>query len=137
MKNEVILSFGIWGFNDISHNEITKSLDLKPSKVYIKGERKNSKFTAIAKENGWLFRPTENVYASFECQLADLIRAIEPKIDIIKDYSRKYKCEISCAVYLYFDNEESTPSIHFNSNYNRLIRELDIEFDLDLYCLPH
>lgn len=41
MKNEIILRFSIWGFDDITHDEISELIGIKPSKVYVKGERKN------------------------------------------------------------------------------------------------
>lgn len=136
MKNEIVLKFGIWGFTDITHTDITKSMGLNPSKVYIKGERKNPKFPALAKENGWVLEPACDQYSSFETQLKKLLQIIESRIDIVKSYSLKYTCEISCVVYIYFENGESIPSIHLSSDYNNIIRELNLEFDIDIYCLP-
>lgn len=49
-KNEIILDFGIWGFNDISHNEITIMLGIEPVKLHIIGEKINPKFLSIAKK---------------------------------------------------------------------------------------
>jgi len=42
-KNEIILSFGIFDFNDISHDEISEFLGIQPEKIRVKGEKKNPK----------------------------------------------------------------------------------------------
>ena len=33
-------------------------------------------------------------------------------------------------------NDESTPSVHLDARYTRLVGELNIEFDIDLYFFP-
>ena len=136
-SNEVVLRFCIWGFDDITHDEISKALGVNPTKVYIKGQRKHANFSALAKENGWLFEPDYDRYASFQDKLAFLLQFLTPRTEVIKEYCKKYKCEISCGVYIYFENGESTPSIYLNTEYNRIIKELDIAFDVDIICLPN
>lgn len=139
MKNEVFLRFCISGFEDITHDEITKMLGVKPTKEYIKGQKRNPKNpnSPLIKENRWLMEPSSNVYTSFEDQMETLLSIIESKIDVFKPLCEKYYCEISCALFIYFDNGESTPSVHLDARYNNLIKELDIEFDVDLYVLPN
>jgi hypothetical protein len=44
---------------------------------------------------------------------------------------------MSCAVYIRYNNDESIPWIHLTKRYNDLASQLNIEFDLDLYCLPN
>jgi hypothetical protein len=65
-----------------------------------------------------------------------LLDIIEPKLDLFKLFGPKYYCEFSCALFISYDNEESTPWVHLNSRYNRLIKELNAEFDVDIYRLP-
>ncbi|MEO5583678.1 MAG: DUF4279 domain-containing protein [Saprospiraceae bacterium] len=137
MRNEVVLRFCIWGFTEISHDEITLAMGIKPSKIYVKGERKNPKFAALAEDNGWLLEPPCDKYTSFEIQLNSLLKIIQSKFEVIKKYCEKYTCEISCAVFIYYDNQESTPSISLGSEYNKIIRDLNLEFDVDIYCLPN
>jgi hypothetical protein len=137
MHNEIILRFCIWGFNDIAHGEITNIMGIQPSKIYVKGERENSKSTALVKENGWLLEPTSDRGLSFEVQLENLLGLLESKKKLVKKFCEDYTCQISCGVFIYFDNGESTPSIRLSTEYNKLIRELDLEFDVDIYCLPN
>lgn len=76
-------------------------------------------------------------YASFEEQLDNLLGILESKTEVLKPISEKYYCEFSCAIFIRYGNDESAPWIHLNKRYNRLIKELNIEFDIDLYCLPN
>lgn len=138
-KNEVIVDFVIADFNDITHEEITRKIGINPIKVYVKGEKRNPrnpKSTALLKNNRWVMGSSLDKYSSFEDQMNALLNIIEPKIELFRPFCAKYYCEFSCAVYIYFDNEESTPWVHLNARYNKLITELNIEFDVDLYCLP-
>ncbi len=139
MKNEIHLSFIIADFDDINHDDITKILDIKPSKIYIKGQKKYpaSSVLTLVKRNRWILKSQLDEYSSFEDQMNAMLDIIESKIDLFRPFCQKYCCEFSCAIFVRYDNNESTPSLHLNSRYNRVIKELNIEFDLDLYCLPN
>lgn len=138
MLNEVVLEFCIWDYDDISCDQITEMLGITPSRVYIKGQPMNRNFSArLAKKNGWRMGSTLEKYASFEEQLNNLLDILESKIQILKPICEKYYCEFSCAIFIRYNNDESTPWVHLNERYNKLIRELNIEFDIDLYCLPN
>ena len=137
MKNEVVLDFCIWGFEDITPDEITQMIGIQPIKIYIKGEKKNSKFSALEKQNGWRMGSTLDQNASFEDQMNAMLDIIESKIDLFKSLCEKYYCEFSCALFIRYNHDESTPWIHLNSRYNRIIKVLNIEFDVDIYCLPN
>jgi hypothetical protein len=138
-KNELILRFGIYGFNDVAHDMITQSLNIEPDYVRIKGQKKNSKnpeSTATIDTNSWLMGSGLDQYSSFDDQMNSLLDIIESKIDLFKPLCEKYHCEFSCGIFVYFDNGESTPGVHLDSRYNKILKELNIEFDVDLYVLP-
>jgi len=137
MKNEVVLDFCIWGFEDITPDHITEALGIQPVKVYIKGQKTNPKLVKVAKRNGWRMGSGLDKYASFEDQMKTMLDIIECKIELFRPFCEKYYCEFSCAIFIRYDNEESTPWVHLDSRYNRLIKDLNIEFDFDLYCLPN
>src|SRR5947207_2552824 len=107
MKNDVVLRFCIWGFNDITHDEITNAMEVSPTKIYIIGQKKNPKFAALAKENGWLLEPKCERGSSFDTQLTSLLDILEKKKEVIRNYCAKYMCQISCGVYIYYGNEEN------------------------------
>lgn len=135
-RNEVKLSFCIWGFNDINHDELTEILEIKPSKIFIEGKRLNPKFPRLAKENGWFIDPPVARYASFSEKMTALLNIIEARREKLESICKRYYCEFSCAIYIYND-EESTPSVHLDSRYNNVTRDLNIEFDMDLYFLQN
>jgi len=137
MKNEIHLDFCIWGYEDISHNDITEAIGIKPSKIYIKGQKSNSNFSIVSKQNGWRISSGIDKYASFEEHMSALTSIINNKLDVFELFTKKYYCEFSCAIYLYFNNEESTPSIHLDEKYHELYRKLKFDFDLDIYNLPN
>lgn len=132
IKNEVNLSICIWEFEDVKHDQISKSLQLEPYKIYTKGKRINPKLPKIAKYNGWIYRAASANKGSFEEQMNDILDVLEPKIEILKSYSKKYLCEFSCAIFLH-NNEESTPWIHLDKRYHEFAKKVDIEFDFDIY----
>lgn len=138
MQNEVVVSFGIFDFNDISHDDISQKLKIQPDKIYIKGEKRNPKnpMSPLIKKNSWIMGSGLDKYSSFEDQLASLLDIIENKLADFKVLCDRYYCEISCAMFVYADNDEGTPWVHLNTRYNKLIKELNIEFDLDLYIFP-
>jgi len=139
MNNEIILRYCISDFEDITHDEITRILGIRPFKEYIKGQKRNpnNPNSPLIKQNRWIMESPNNKYTPFDLQMESLLNIIENKIDVFKPLCKKYNCEISCAIFIYFDNGESMPSVHLDSRYNNLIKELDIEFDVDLYVLPN
>ena len=138
-KNEIHLGFSIYGFNDITHEEITKLLGIQPSHQRIKGQIKNPKNpnSPLIEVNKWTMDSGLDRYSDFDSQLSKLLNVIESKIDLFKPICQKYQCEFSCGLFVYYNNGESTPWVHLDSRYNNVIRELNIEFDVDLYVLPN
>lgn len=137
-KNEIILDFRICDFNDITHDEITRKIGINPIRIHVKGEKRNPKNpnSPVIKKNDWLMSSGVDIYSSFEDHMNALLTIIESKIDVFKPFCEKYYCEFACAMFVYFDNKESTPWLHLNARYNKLLKDLNIEFDLDLYVFP-
>ena len=134
MKNEVILDFCIWGFNDIAHDYITKKLGIQPIRLYVKGEPINPQLPKrVAKKNGWRMGSGLDKYASFEDQMNAMLDIIESKIDLFRPFCENYYCEFSCAIYIRYDNGESTPWVYLDSRYSRLIKELNTTTSLADY----
>lgn len=134
MENYLKLSFCIWDFNDISHDDISRELNLVPSITYIKNEHIRPEVERIAKDNGWIYEisSTEENCNDFNAQLNLLLDILEPRIAQIKKYSSNYYCEFSCAIFL-FSKEESTPWVHFDKRYNEFVKNTNVEFDFDIY----
>ncbi|WP_447951111.1 DUF4279 domain-containing protein [Chryseobacterium koreense] len=135
IDNDLNVNFCIWEYEDITHEEITKELSLIPHKVYIKGEKVHPKVERLAKQNGWIYGAPYFNKDDFETQMNKILDALEPKIPILREYAKRYYCEFSCAIFLN-NRDESTPWIHFDKRYNAFIREVDAEFDFDIYYPP-
>ncbi|VTR43297.1 Uncharacterised protein [Sphingobacterium thalpophilum] len=132
---ELNLSFAIWDFENNTHDVITNDLGLSPSKIFVKGERISPKISKIRKRNAWIYGPSYGNTEDFETQLNKLLDVLEPRIPILKEYSKKYPCDFSLA---YFCSAlgYKPPLIHLGKRYHDFIREVDAEFDLDLYYSP-
>jgi len=136
-KNRIVLDIGIWDFEGISHDEITETIGVSPIKKHVKGERINPKFSPIAKKNGCIMTAPCSEYDSFKVQMEALLDLIELKKEAFRALTSKYYCEFSCALYIYTDNEESTPWVHLDSRYYEVTKELKIEFDIDIILLSN
>jgi hypothetical protein len=140
MRNEVDLDFRFCDFEDMTPNEITMHLDIKPIRIIIKGQKKNPENpsgTAVFKSNCWMMGSSLDKFASFEEQMNALLDILESKIELFRPLCKKYYSEFSCALFVYLENGESTPWVHLDKRYNRIVKELNIEFDVDLYILPN
>lgn len=135
MRNEIDLRLCIWDYEDITHEQITELTGVVPFKVYEKGKKKNPNFGALAKQNGWLMKGPFGNYDSFEEQMDALLDILEVKSDVFRPLLENYYSEISCALYIYVDSEESTPYVHLNERHMRILQQMNIEFDLDIILL--
>jgi len=133
MKNKIVLTIGIWDFEDITHQEISDALGLTPIKIFVKGEKTNPKFQVLAKKNGWMYSQVDREYEPFKDQLDSLIELIKSRQTIWKKFARNYYCELSCAIFK-DDAEESMPWVHLTREHIGFLNEFRIEFDLDLYA---
>lgn len=141
MNHQIYLDFTIADFENISHEEISMKLGIQPYKIYAIGQNKNPYSTsnkpALVKRNRWIMKSDLNEFSTFEDHLNAMLDIIEPRINLFKPFCEKYRCEFRCTIYLRYDNGESIPSVFLGARYNNLIKELNIGFDLDIYCLPN
>jgi len=133
--HKVDLRVCIWGFENISHNELSHALGVKPTKSYFKNELKNPKSTVAAKENGWIWSAKEEKEnSSFYEQLQRVKQLLSTKIDFLSTISKSCLLELSCAVFLNVHNEnDSLPSIHLAKEDLDFFGDIKMEFDIDLY----
>ncbi|MEO6981062.1 MAG: DUF4279 domain-containing protein [Mucilaginibacter sp.] len=136
MKNKVDLRLIICDFEDIDHVEISRLTGIAPVYVRVKGEKRNPKNpeSPLWKNNLWSMNGGTDEFAGFDEQMTALLDIIENNIEVFKPLCLKYYSEFACAVFTYKDNDESTPSVHLGTRYNKIAAELNSEFDLDLYA---
>ncbi len=135
-SHEITLSLKVVRFDDISHEELTELLSLSPTKTHKKGAPKNpgKPEGPTRKYNSWIYEVPCEKSTPFEIQLAHLLDIIESRIEAFKILSNQHILEIGCVLYLRYDSNESIPSIHLDSRYRDILKEVNFEFDLDLYC---
>lgn len=108
--------------------QITEQLGICPSKTWHKGDLVPN--TSIRKrENGWEIESTlpKEVLPSEHIQ--HILSVIKPAYFQFQDYSQKYYCELSCAIY--FDEER--PDIFLDKNLMRQLADLNLNLDIDIY----
>lgn len=135
MPHKLFISFGIYDFEDISHDEISKIMELQPSKIFIKGERRHPNFLIKANENSWIIHSNNYGYGSFEEQMNSLISLIESKKHELKEFKEKYYLEISCALRIAKNVNEYIPSIYMTREMLEILGALSISVDYDVYLV--
>lgn len=135
MKNEIILDLRIFDFNDITHDELTMLIGLKPVKIHIKGDKKYPEKlnSPLIEKNNWFLGSGLDKHSSFDEQMNAMLDIIESKKDVFRSICKKYYCEFRCATTIYYGNKESVPWVYLGERYNAINKELKIAFDLDLY----
>jgi hypothetical protein len=136
-KHEIFLSMKLSGFENITHDQITNLIGFPPSYKHVKGELINPNLILRAEKNGWVLKSACSKHTPFEEQMDSMIDIIGPKIEILRSLSLQCSVEVSCAVYIYYESEESIPSIHLAPRHISVLKEINSEFDLDLYCFPN
>ena len=135
-KHEIILYLRIMEF-DCDPDEITSALGVMPSKVWRKGELMNDYSPRIYKRNGWRIDSGVDRYRDFNDHLQALFDIIEPNVEAFKAVCSQYYTDLSCAVYMYHSEEESSiPWIHFDKRATRILGMIGAEIDFDMYTLP-
>ncbi len=132
-KNQIFLSFCVFGFDDVSHQDISNLLGIQPSKFHVKGLRMNPKVDRLAKKNGWFLDAFKSDNEDFETQMNSILDVIEKQLENFESICKRYYCEFSCAIFIN-NAEESVPWVHLGSRFNRINAKLGIEFDFDIYC---
>lgn len=130
MKKQVVLFFVISDFEDIPHDYFTKKLNTSPNIIRIKGEML-PKRTISFHSNKWILHSPDDII-EFNDQLNYLIEILTPNIKELKKINSNYKCEFSCALYL-FEEFGSTPIINFDSKFYDFISQVKINFEFDIY----
>ncbi|WP_158223370.1 DUF4279 domain-containing protein [Mucilaginibacter sp. MD40] len=135
-SNVVDLRLLIVDFDDINHDEISEMTGQVPTYIRVKGQPRNLKRpdSPVWPNNLWSIDSGLSMHASFEDQMSTLLNIIEDNRAAFENLCSKYYSEFACAIKVYKGNGESTPWVHLYNRYNKIARELKIEFDVDLYA---
>jgi hypothetical protein len=151
MKLELRVGYLITG--SFSPSQISDSLSIIPSKTWKKGDLIYPKGKLKYKEDGWLIEEKfviedieadtqtsdevedsndkEVAYPTIESLTLQLFDNLKPRWEKFKEYGKEYKTELSCVVYY----STQVPELHFSNKTIKLIAELNLNVDIDLYDL--
>ena len=135
-KNEGKVYFAFDGV-DYDPHQITKILNIKPTKIRFKGELPSGK---LPKETLWIFS-TENIvdeYIDIYEMATSLIKELEPKIDLINQIKKDFNLTTRLEVILFFsvDEQSSTPCIGFEVGTINFLDKVGASIDIDTYLHP-
>ncbi|UOQ97346.1 DUF4279 domain-containing protein [Hymenobacter sp. 5317J-9] len=137
MKNEIDVRLCFWEFEDLPPEAITEMLGVEPTKVMRQGEPRGPKGLRVWPYNGWVWEASADKSVPFEDQCTTVLDLLVAHRDAVLSFCHRCTPELSCALRVYVDNGESTPSVHLNTRYHALASEFNLSFDLDLYCMPN
>jgi predicted metal-dependent phosphoesterase TrpH len=119
---------------DFDPDEITKRTGLKPDEIYKKGLEyilKNGK-KYIPESNYWSVKYShENMALSEEAINGFVEQIINPNKEYFKKIFNKGKGRLEFIYYYYRSNNMG---IVFEENFVKILSELNLEIDFDLYC---
>ncbi|MBW7914209.1 MAG: DUF4279 domain-containing protein [Taibaiella sp.] len=135
--NEIYVYFGIWNFENYSHNDITTIFGIEPKISRNKGDKlpHSNKF---ADENCWKMESPfskENKFAPFEEHLNYILNLLESKKESLWPVCKDSNCELSFVIYNYMSEESYTPPLHFDIRYSKIAAYLNIALDIDIMLL--
>lgn len=134
-KNKIVLTLMITKFEDLTHENISELTGFEPDFQLVKGQRKNPKNenSPLLQTNAWGLESGLNPHEDFDKHLDALLSKIEANYNAFKTLSSKYSCYIACGLFVYYGNGESTPWVHLDDRYNAIAKDLNLDFDVDLY----
>ena len=136
MKNEIQVDLVIADF-PCNPDEITRELGVQPRRTWLEGELVTPGLSMKRKSNGWVLSSGLDKHASYEEHVQALLAIISPNIERFASVCRRYYAEFSCAVYMYYKNGESIPWLGFDKEQTKILGDLGIAVDFDMYVLPN
>lgn len=136
-KNDEV-SVYITIFDFANREELEKLVEIPNCKLNLKGDIRRP--GVLYKKNTWsiksdlIVKNEKDEYyliKSINEQCNYLLNIISPYKTIIKFLTNKYHGEFSIGIY----NYDGRPGIHLNKNLLKEIVDLNLELDIDIYCL--
>ena len=134
-QNEIYVKLRIVEF-DCDPEDITIDLRTQPTRTWLKGELSTPKGGVRLKFNGWELSSGVDKHAGFRDHMQALLDMIEPNMERFEHVGAQYYVELACAVYIYYDTEESTPPVNFNRKEMQMLSRIGAEPHFDIYTLP-
>lgn len=131
-KSKVSVRFILSHFS-MDVDDVSKQLEVKPSRVRVKGE-KGPHSDLRQKFNLWILESNLKDEFDAEKQILQLLKKLKRYLST-KDHLGKHESGISCVVY--FSVGDSSPIISFSQRTIKLLSDYGIGIDVDYYILSN
>lgn len=134
-KHEIYVSFGLFDFTEMTPDELTEFLDIKPVFIRTIGHPIKQGSTILADANAWKTESpltAVSVHLPLKDKLDALISVLKPKKEQLKLLCDKHYSEFSFTLYIYTDSDESTPPVYLEKEQINFINYLGSECDFDI-----
>lgn len=131
--NEGKVYFALDG-DDFDHDEVTKFLGIKPTRIVIKGEMVPGRFP---KKNSWHLSTGNIVNDHIDVfdMATSIVNELKPKKDLIIEAKSRFNLSTRLEVVLMISSNEkhSTPAIGFEVDTIKFLSEVGALIDIDTY----
>ena len=121
-------SLRIFG-DTLQPEEIGSALGLQATHTHLKGELLSPKHTTVRRESGWLIQSPLSERSDMVDHLKWLLDSLEPKRDVVRELSRRYRIDLFCG----FSSGSGQGGFTLDSATLARIAELGVPLALDLY----
>ncbi len=120
-KSEIKVKLVIADF-ECSPEEITKILEINPTKTWLKGEPVLPTARNFHKQNGWVLQsPNNSVNSTVDAQVESLLSIIAPHVDKFATLPKDVYIELSCVI---FTDSDRFPAVGFSYNTIRMLAKI-------------
>jgi len=127
-QNEITVSLTITDFEE-HPSEITRILEISPSKVWCKGELIDTRTLIRYKQNGWKVFSSLSKFQTLREHVDSLLGVIVPISDRFRTLPPNCQIELTCCLYIYHE----MPEISLDGLTLKKLSELNAGIDIDLY----
>ncbi len=125
MLNEVVVRLSIF---DADNDNITKLLELKPTRIVKKGDLVSRRGTIVYKHNIWSYEIKFKNIVHIEDVCIKFIKLLTHKKSHLISLGKIYDIEFSVSVY----TKEGMPSIHLSKEVIDFVKLINAEIDIDM-----
>ncbi len=127
-QNEVTVSLTITDFEE-HPSEITRILEISPSRVWCKGELIDARTSIRYKQNGWKLFSSLSKNQTFREHIDNLLEILIPLSNRFRNLPLICQIELTCCFYIYHE----MPEIFLDGLTLKRLSKLDAGIDIDLY----
>lgn len=137
-QTEIKVYFKIYA-DDFPLEQVTKRLDIYPTKIYKKGDfiRKINEMKNLTRSyTSWELSTGYQESLDTGELISQIIRQLQGKTTVINDLREEFGLECSFVIVIKI-NDGYSPSLHLDSHLVEFASKIEADFDIDLYANPY